>query len=519
MNTRPDDLEPRLRDALADRAARTTVHEREWDEHAEVGGVVDLDAHRPRRVVMSAVALAALVALVVGVVAVVNRRDTTTHAVQAGAFVVKSDGVTAYEPGYLPTGFHRAHGPDGPTPDDTCIDWSYRDGELKCGKVAGARYFVYENGKGDQWVAVTLPGNDLQRMLGAVARTRTVTVRGHRASLSSGGDGTRVVWQETDAAVFVSAPKGASDDQVLRVANGVRAVRTAVRAPVSLAIADLDLPASLASTYGKTFTIASRPEGRCVSYAVSMPCIPLQGAGPLQTLGRDSLDGPLVIARVAPGVDRVEVRFFGGATRRLKAQTLGAPFDGQRWIAAALDANQLPRQLVAYDRNGRVVARKMWRSAARRGYRELARGVADGIAWRLSYHAGSNFCVQIDSVFGSYTGTCEGGGTGAVSESSSVDDHFVLGTTTKPVSRIEVDGEAGRVFTQPGWTFRLYLAVRGTQRARQLTGYDANGRVVLSKEFGSCRSGSCSSGSGGVSGSGESSDSRSTSATTGAPSR
>ena len=87
MNQRPDDLEDRVRDALADRAARTTVTERDWDERAESGGVVDLDARRPRRVVWaSVVATAALVALVVGVVSVVRRdgRDDKSTLVSAG---------------------------------------------------------------------------------------------------------------------------------------------------------------------------------------------------------------------------------------------------------------------------------------------------------------------------------------------------------------------------------------------------------------------------------------------------
>ena len=193
MNTRPDErdreLEARLRDALRQRAAATIVPEREWEEIASLGTVVALGGRRSRRVIWGAVvAAAALVALVVGAVAVLRDNGRTTVAnVSAGATNVVSDGLPVFEPSWLPSGF----GPMAPAKEraafeqhasDVCLRW-HSDGDVtRCTELTGVTWRAYEKrGLDGPLDVVTVTGASIDALY-AGEDGHEVEVRGHRAT-------------------------------------------------------------------------------------------------------------------------------------------------------------------------------------------------------------------------------------------------------------------------------------------------------------------------------------------------
>jgi hypothetical protein len=374
-----DTLEDRLRDALARRAAATTVGEPRSTAAVELRRLASPapPRHRGRWLIVGASLATAAVAVAVGWVLAVD--DGTTDGTAPGPPATVPTGPSGAAPPGTLLEYAATTLPDGYEPlaraniggdvlgeaapqrfGTNCLDWHLQGGGLVCDRIAAARSRHY--GRAHTGIGVTVT-TFLNAPFPVVAKTgRPATVQGATARLERGTDGRgpRLYWEPHAgvAVVLEALDPAVTEDDLRTIAEGLRPTELPAPDDMAYAVARLDLPADTdAATGTRTAYLWDRPAPhRCNGGLLDdtmLTCRPIGASDPLASLGDSA--STVVGGSVSSAVRRVEIETADGATLDATLIDPGAPFTDRVFLTAV--GSHRPTAVVALDANGTELAR------------------------------------------------------------------------------------------------------------------------------------------------------------------
>jgi hypothetical protein len=377
-----DLLEDRLRDALARRAAATTLREPRHDPPpTELTEVTPL--HRRRRAwVLQVAAALVVVAGVAGVLALVRPGDegrdgAGTTASTAGSprdrWLGGDDRLVEYQATTLPEGYQEISrdqargdvadevGVGAASVGTNCLDWHLDGTTVVCdGFLAQRNHHYGQPGTVRAITVATLINIPTDAI--DVGEARSVQVQGQPAVLRPAAAGTaaRVVW-EPSPAVFVvldALDPTVTDDEVLALAEGLRPVEVTPPADMAFAVATHDVPPDQVVGGFHTAYLWARPGPEpClggIMGSIALPCLPHADDDPLVHIGGEL--STVLGGAVSAAVEQVRIETLDGGSIDAPLLTPGAPFAGDRFFLTPIDPDVVT-DVVALGPGGTELAR------------------------------------------------------------------------------------------------------------------------------------------------------------------